>query len=91
MRVIRRASRQNKIEKIMITNLGKLIILFGVVLILLGGIMLLFGKLPFFGKLPGDIYIQRKNFSFYFPLASSILISIILSLIFILFNIFFRK
>jgi len=91
LRVIRRASRQNKIEKIMITNLGKLIILFGVVLILLGGIMLLFGKLPFFGKLPGDIYIQRKNFSFYFPLASSILISIILSLIFILFNIFFRK
>ena len=75
----------------MITNLGKMIILLGVVLILLGGAMYLFGKLPFFGKLPGDIYIQKKNFSFYFPLASSVLVSIILSLLFVLFNIFFRK
>jgi hypothetical protein len=58
----------------MITNLGKLIILFGVILILLGGALLLFEKLPFFGKLPGDVYIQKKNFSFYFPLTSSILI-----------------
>jgi len=75
----------------MITNLGKMIILFGIVLFFLGGIMLIFGKLPFLGKLPGDIHIQKKNISFYFPLTSSILISIILSLIFILFNIFFRK
>jgi len=75
----------------MITNLGKLIILCGVILVLLGGAMLLFGKMPFFGRLPGDVYIQKKNFSFYFPLASSILISLILSLLFILFNIFFRK
>jgi hypothetical protein len=74
-----------------IANFGKVIILFGVVLILVGGVMLLFGKIPLFGKLPGDIYIQKKNFSFYFPLASSILISLILSLLFILFNIFFRK
>jgi len=75
----------------MITNLGKLIILFGVVLVLLGGLMFLLGKVPFFGQLPGDVYIQKKNFSFYFPLASSILISLILSLLFILFNIFFRR
>jgi hypothetical protein len=74
-----------------ITNLGKVIILFGVVLILLGGIIILFGKIPFIGKLPGDIHIQKKSFSFYFPMASSILISLILSLLFILFNIFFRK
>ncbi len=75
----------------MTTNLGRALILFGVVLILLGGVMILFGKIPFIGKLPGDIHIQKKNFSFYFPLASSILISLILSLLFILFNIFFRK
>jgi len=75
----------------MITNLGRALILFGVVLILLGGVMLLFGKIPLFGKLPGDIHIQKKSFSFYFPVASSILISLILSLLFILFNIFFRK
>jgi len=72
----------------MISSLGKLIITFGIVLVLLGGLLLLFGKLPFFGKLPGDIYIQKKNFSIYFPLASSILLSLILSLLFVLFNIF---
>jgi len=75
----------------MISSLGKLIITFGIILVLLGGFLLLFGKLPFFGKLPGDIYIQRKNFSIYFPLTSSILLSLILSLLFVLFNIFFRK
>jgi hypothetical protein len=75
----------------MVFNFGKTIILFGIVLILLGGVMLLFGKIPLFGKLPGDIHIQKKSFSFYFPMASSILISLILSLLFILFNIFFRK
>jgi hypothetical protein len=75
----------------MISSLGKLIITFGIVLVLLGGLLLLFGKLPFFGKLPGDIYIQKKNFSIYFPLTSSILLSLILSLLFVLFNIFFRK
>ncbi|MDH4222180.1 MAG: DUF2905 domain-containing protein [candidate division Zixibacteria bacterium] len=75
----------------MFAHLSKVIILFGVVLILLGGVMYLFGRLPFLGKLPGDIHIQKNNFSFYFPLASSILISLILSLLFILINIFFRK
>jgi hypothetical protein len=75
----------------MIGNLGKIIILFGVVLILLGGVLLIFGKLSFFGRLPGDINIQKKNFSIYFPLASSLLLSLILSLLFVLFNIFFRK
>ncbi|MFA5114587.1 MAG: DUF2905 domain-containing protein [Candidatus Omnitrophota bacterium] len=39
-------------------------------------------KVPFLGKLPGDVYIHRKNFTFYFPIATSILISIVLSLIF---------
>ncbi|MCJ7498212.1 MAG: DUF2905 domain-containing protein [candidate division Zixibacteria bacterium] len=75
----------------MVFNFGKTIILFGIVLILLGGIIILFGKIPLFGKLPGDIHIQKKSFSFYFPMASSILISLILYLLFILFNIFFRK
>ena len=39
-------------------------------------------KIPYLGKLPGDILIQKKNFTFYFPLATSVLISIILSLVF---------
>lgn len=67
-------------------SLAKLLILFGVVLILLGGLLLIVGKIPFIGRLPGDIYIQRGNFSFYFPLTTSILISLLLTLLFTLFG-----
>ena len=66
--------------------LGKTLLLFGVVLIILGTIFLLVGKLPFFGRLPGDIVIQRKNIVFYFPLGLSILISIVLTIIFRIFK-----
>ena len=62
--------------------LGKMLIFFGVILILIGGAILLAGKVPWIGRLPGDIFIQKKNFTFYFPLATSIIISIILTLIF---------
>ncbi|WP_279384257.1 DUF2905 domain-containing protein [Geotalea toluenoxydans] len=44
------------------------------------------GKIPWLGRLPGDIYIKRENFSFYFPLATSILVSLLLSLILWLFR-----
>ncbi|MFQ5658253.1 MAG: DUF2905 domain-containing protein [Candidatus Methylomirabilales bacterium] len=67
-------------------GLAKLLILFGVVLALLGGLLLFVGKIPFIGRLPGDIYIQRGNFTFYFPLATSILVSVILTLLFSLFS-----
>jgi len=66
--------------------LGKTLLLFGVVLIILGVIFLLVGKLPFSGRLPGDIVIQRKNFVFYFPLGLCVLISIILTVIFRIFK-----
>lgn len=62
--------------------LGKMLIFFGIILILIGGAILLAGKIPWIGRLPGDIFIQKKNFTFYFPLATSIIISIILTLIF---------
>ena len=62
-------------------DLGRTIILFGVILIIIGGVILLLGKIPGIGKLPGDILIERKNFTFYFPLGTSILISILLSFI----------
>ncbi|MFI5340948.1 MAG: DUF2905 domain-containing protein [Candidatus Methylomirabilales bacterium] len=67
-------------------SLGKMLILFGVVLALLGGLLLLAGKIPFLGRLPGDIVIRRERWSFYFPLATSIVISILLTLLFSLFN-----
>lgn len=63
-------------------TIGKALIIFGFILIALGLLLIFVNKAPFLGRLPGDIYIQRKNFTFYFPLATSILISIILSLIF---------
>ncbi len=61
---------------------AKLLILFGIVLTVLGGLLLVVGKIPFIGRLPGDFYIQKGNFTFYFPLASSILISILLTFLF---------
>jgi hypothetical protein len=65
---------------------GKTLLFFGIVLIILGTIFLLMGKLPFSGRLPGDIVIQRKNMVFYFPLGVCILVSIILTIIFRIFR-----
>ena len=67
-------------------SLGKMLILVGVVLALLGGLLLVAGKIPYLGRLPGDIVIRRENWSFYFPLTTSILISILLTLLFSLFS-----
>ncbi len=62
--------------------LGRILILLGVMLILIGGVLLLDGKIPGIGRLPGDIILQRKNFTFYFPIATSVLVSVILSFLF---------
>jgi len=67
-------------------SLGRMLLLIGVTLVLLGGVLLLAGKVPFLGRLPGDIVIERKNFTFYFPLATSILLSIVLTLLLSLFG-----
>ena len=67
-------------------SLGRMLLLFGIILVLLGGLLLLVGKVPFLGRLPGDVVIERKNFTFYFPLATSILLSIVLTLLFSLFG-----
>lgn len=67
-------------------EIGKILIIFGVVLIVLGLFLTFFHKIPLLGKLPGDILVQKKNFTFYFPLATSILASVALSLIFWLLN-----
>ncbi|OGW83965.1 MAG: hypothetical protein A2987_06365 [Omnitrophica bacterium RIFCSPLOWO2_01_FULL_45_10] len=67
-------------------TLGKTLILFGIVLIVIGIIFMLGGKLSWFGRLPGDIFIQKKTLIFYFPITTSIIISIILSIIIFLFR-----
>lgn len=63
-------------------EIGKTLIIFGIILIGLGIFLTFANKIPFLGRLPGDIYIQKKSFTFYFPVATSILLSIILSVIF---------
>jgi len=68
------------------SDLGRILIVIGVILVILGAVMLLAPKLPWLGKLPGDISFKRGNFSFYLPLGTCILISIILTLIFWLFR-----
>ena len=63
-------------------ELGRLLLMLGVALVVIGGIVMLLGRtgLPL-GRLPGDFLYRGKNTTFYFPLASSILISIVLSII----------
>ena len=63
------------------SGLGKTLILIGVVLVVVGALFSLAGKLPWLGQLPGDITIQRERFSFYFPLTTCILISVVISLV----------
>ena len=62
-------------------DLAKYLIIFGCALFVAGVILLFLGKIPGLGKLPGDIIIKRENFTFYFPIATSILLSLILSVI----------
>jgi hypothetical protein len=64
-----------------LNGVGKLLIGFGGLLVIIGAVLLLVGKIPWLGKLPGDIYIERRNITFFFPLTTSILVSVILSLV----------
>ncbi|MDD5610894.1 MAG: DUF2905 domain-containing protein [Candidatus Omnitrophica bacterium] len=68
------------------SGLGKMLILFGLTMVVIGVLLVFMHKVPYLGKLPGDIYVQRKNFTFYFPIVTSVVLSIILSLVFCLFN-----
>ncbi len=65
---------------------GRSLIIIGLIIAAIGALFSLAGKIPWLGRLPGDIFIKRENFTVYFPLATSILISLILSLILWLFR-----
>ena len=71
-------------------DLGKILLGLGLVMVVLGGFLLLMGnyagKVPWLGRLPGDISIERENWRFYFPLGTSILLSVVLSLLLWLFS-----
>ncbi len=63
------------------SEIGKLLLVAGLVIAGVGLLLLLAGRVPWIGRLPGDIVIQRGNWTFYFPLATSLLLSVILTLI----------
>jgi Protein of unknown function (DUF2905) len=62
-------------------EIGKLILIIGLVLVVLGGILWRFSSFGWIGKLPGDISVQKGSFSFYFPVVTCILISIVFTLL----------
>jgi len=64
-----------------VNHIGRTFIIFGALFILVGILLQLLGKLPGIGRLPGDIYIRKGSFTFYFPIATSLAISLLLSLI----------
>jgi hypothetical protein len=68
------------------SDFSKTLIFFGIVLIAAGLFASVFSKMPGIGKLPGDIFIHKGNFTFYFPLATCALLSFLLTLIFTLFG-----
>lgn len=64
-----------------VSGLGRLLIILGGLVLAAGVLLVLLGQIPFFGRLPGDIAIERERFSFFFPLASMLILSLILTVI----------
>ncbi len=62
-------------------DFGRLLIVCGAVLVGIGVVLMLMGRVPWLGRLPGDVHIQRGNWSVYVPLATSLLLSVIVSLV----------
>lgn len=71
-----------------IESLGRMLIYIGIIIVVIGGFFLLMGKLPWFGRLPGDIVYRREGLTVYVPLATMILVSLVLTL---LLNLVWRK
>jgi hypothetical protein len=64
-----------------LSGIGKILLIIGLVIAGIGVLFLLGGKIPWIGRLPGDFYYKGNHFTFYFPLATSIVVSIILTII----------
>jgi len=75
------------VSRAMFSDTGKILIIIGVFLVVFGIIFVFWGRIPFLGRLPGDIAVQKWNVSFFFPLATSIVISLVWT---VLLNLFFR-
>jgi hypothetical protein len=62
-------------------DLGKTLIILGMAIAAIGAVLVIAGKLPWLGRLPGDIYFRKEHFTFYFPLTTCIIISAVISLL----------
>lgn len=71
-----------------VESLGRILIYIGIVMVLIGGFFVLIAKVPWFGRLPGDIVYRREGLTIYLPIATMILVSLILTL---LLNIIWRR
>jgi len=69
-----------------IPEFGKMLIILGIFMVIAGVVLVFIPKIPLIGRLPGDIVIRKGNFTFYFPLATCIILSILLTLIFSIFR-----
>lgn len=69
-------------------DFGKILVILGLVIVAVGLGLALLPKIPYLGRLPGDIFIKKGNFSFYFPIVTCLLLSLILSL---LLSLIFRR
>ena len=68
------------------SELGKMLIVFGIIMVVVGAVLVFGPKIPWLGKLPGDFTYRGERFTFYFPLATCVLLSVILSLVLYLFR-----
>lgn len=71
-----------------IESIGRFLIYIGVVLVMVGGFFILAAKIPWFGRLPGDIIYRRDGLTIYFPVATMVIVSLVLTL---LLNIVWRR
>lgn len=63
------------------SDVGKLLVIFGLLIVAVGVLLMLVERVPWIGRLPGDIHIERGNWTFYFPLGTSLLLSLVLTLV----------
>ncbi|KUK13635.1 MAG: DUF2905 domain-containing protein [Synergistetes bacterium] len=69
-------------------SLGKMLIIFGLIIVITGVVITFAPKIPYIGRLPGDIYVEKKGMIFYFPIVTSLILSLVLTVIL---NLIFRR
>jgi hypothetical protein len=74
-----------------LSDLGRVLLLIGGAIVLLGALLLVLGHVPFVGRLPGDIFVRRGNTSFYFPIVTCLVVSVLLTVMVNLILLFLRR